>query len=108
VKIGAELGRFLRALHAAETCEAVDPERGLPVDFNRRADMETRVPRARENLAQLGEMKLWRAPVEVEEILASAEELPPASGELVLSARRPPPATVTRRGRSSRRRHRLG
>jgi aminoglycoside phosphotransferase (APT) family kinase protein len=84
VNLGVELGRFLRVLHAPETRAAADPEGALPVDFNRRADMEVRVPRARENLAQLREMGLWRVPVEAEELLASAEELPPASGELVL------------------------
>ena len=84
VKLGAQLGRFLRALHAPETRAAVDPECVLPVDFNRRADMAVRVPRARENLAQLRELRLWGAPVVVDRILASAEELPPASGELVL------------------------
>ena len=39
VAIGEELGRFLRALHSPETLAAVDPQRVLPVDFNRRADM---------------------------------------------------------------------
>ena len=84
VKIGAQLGRFLRVLHSQETRVAVDPECLLPVDFNRRADMAVRVPRARENLAKLRELKLWTAPVVVERILASAEQLPPASGELAL------------------------
>jgi aminoglycoside phosphotransferase (APT) family kinase protein len=83
--VGAQLGRFLRVLHAPETRAAVDPESGLPVDFNRRADMAARVPRARENLAQLRALRLWRAPVVVERILASAEKLPPTSAELVLA-----------------------
>jgi len=85
VEMGAQLGRFLRALHAPETRTAVDPESVLPVDFNRRADMAVRVPRARANLAQLRELRLWRSPLAVERILASAEKLPPASGELVLA-----------------------
>lgn len=85
VSIGAELGRFLRVLHARETLEAVDPARLLPVDINGRADMATRVPRARENLAKLGELELWTAPVAaVERILTSAEALPPTTSELVL------------------------
>ena len=42
------LGRFLRALHAAE----IPVE--LPVDPISRADMGFRVPRARERLAELG------------------------------------------------------
>ena len=84
VKVGAQLGRFLRVLHAPETRAAVDPEGMLPVDFNRRADMAVRVPRARENLAALRELGLWRAPVAVERILGAAEKLPPSSGEVVL------------------------
>ena len=85
MSIGAELGRFLRVLHARETLEAVDPARLLPVDINGRADMATRVPRARENLAKLGELELWTAPVAaVERILTSAEALPPTTSELVL------------------------
>jgi len=82
--VGAQLGRFLRVLHAPETRAAVDPECVLPVDFNRRADMAFRVPRARENLAHLRELRLWTAPAVVERILASAEKLPEASGELAL------------------------
>jgi aminoglycoside phosphotransferase (APT) family kinase protein len=60
------LGRFLRALHGAEIPVA------LPVDPISRADMRVRVPRARERLAELGDV----APG-VEEILAAALELPP-------------------------------
>jgi aminoglycoside phosphotransferase (APT) family kinase protein len=82
--IGAELGRFLRVLHARETLEAVDPARVLPVDINGRADMATRVPRARENLATLQELGLWTAPSAVERILASAEALLPTTSALVL------------------------
>lgn len=84
VSIGAELGRFLRVLHARETLEAVDPARALPVDVNGRADMAARVPRARENLAKLQELGLWTAPAAVERILASAEALPPSTSALVL------------------------
>jgi aminoglycoside phosphotransferase (APT) family kinase protein len=84
VEVGAELGHFLRSLHAPETRAAIDPESTLPVDFNRRADMAFRVPRARENVERLSELRLWRAPPEVERILASAESLPPPSAELAL------------------------
>jgi aminoglycoside phosphotransferase (APT) family kinase protein len=84
LNVGMQLGRFLRVLHAQETRVAVDPKSLLPVDFNRRADMAVRVPRARENLAALRELGLWTAPPIVERILAAAEELPAASGELVL------------------------
>jgi aminoglycoside phosphotransferase (APT) family kinase protein len=82
--LGTDLARFLRVVHAPETSAAVDPESALPVDFNRRADMAVRVPRARENTAYLRELGLWEAPAAVEEILRSAERLPPASGELAL------------------------
>ena len=61
------LGRFLRALHAAEL--AVE----LPLDPIARADMRVRVPMARERLAELGV-----ADPRVEEILAAALELPPS------------------------------
>jgi aminoglycoside phosphotransferase (APT) family kinase protein len=83
--LGRALGGFLRVLHASETLEAVDPARALPVDFNRRADMSVRVPRARENLAYLRESGLWRPPRDLERILAPAELLPPSRAELVLA-----------------------
>jgi aminoglycoside phosphotransferase (APT) family kinase protein len=60
------LGRFLRALHAAEL--PVE----LPVDPISRADMRVRVPRARERLAELE-----YADPRAEEILAAGFELPP-------------------------------
>jgi aminoglycoside phosphotransferase (APT) family kinase protein len=82
--LGTQLGRFLRVLHAPDTRVAVDPEGTLPVDFNRRADMAVRVPRARESLAYLRELSLWTEHAAVAPILASAERLPPASGELAL------------------------
>jgi len=85
LNVGAQLGRVLRVLHASETRAAVDPESVLPADFNRRADMGVRVPRARENLERLRELRLWRAPAEAERILASGEELPPTSAQLVLA-----------------------
>lgn len=83
--LGGTLGRFLRALHARETLDLVDPDGALPVDFNRRSDMAVRVPRARENLAYLDEVGLWRPPVSVERILATAELLPPSRAELLLA-----------------------
>ena len=84
-ELGGELGRFLRVLHSEATLDAVDPERSLPIDFNRRADMTFRVPRARENLAYLRELGLWKAPAMVESILTPAELLPPSSAELLLT-----------------------
>lgn len=84
-ELGARLGRVLRVLHAAETLVEVDPEAGLPVDLNRRADMAFRVPRARENLAALEELGAWQAPPEVEALFIAAEQLDPPADELVLA-----------------------
>lgn len=84
VELGASLGRFLRVLHAPETLAAVDPDRVLPVDFNRRADMASRVARAREKLAALP-AAVWRPPATVERILADAEGLPPAESPEVVA-----------------------
>jgi aminoglycoside phosphotransferase (APT) family kinase protein len=60
------LGQFLRSLHTAEI--PVD----LPVDPISRADMQFRVPRARERLAELG-----YADPRADEILAAGLELSP-------------------------------
>jgi aminoglycoside phosphotransferase (APT) family kinase protein len=82
--LAAELGSFLRALHARELAAAVDPNALLPVDVNRRADMAARVPRTREQLAALERLGLWQVPLLVERLLAEAERLPPpAPGALV-------------------------
>jgi aminoglycoside phosphotransferase (APT) family kinase protein len=85
VELGAALGAILRRLHAADTLDAVDPDRALPVDFNRRADMPVRVSRARENGAALEALGIWRQPAAFESILATAEGLPPSASELVLA-----------------------
>ena len=66
--LAGELGRFLRHLHDAEVA-------GLPVDVNRRADLEKRVPVAREALAEIEE--LWTAPPAVEEVFERAAALQP-------------------------------
>ena len=79
IAIGEELGLFLRALHSPETLAAVDPQRVLPVDFNRRADMPYRVAGARGKLKTLP-TDLWHPPALVERILAEAEGLPPVVG----------------------------
>jgi aminoglycoside phosphotransferase (APT) family kinase protein len=77
-QLGAELGRFLRSLHSPETLSAVDPERALPDDFNRRADMPFRVERTRQRLRGLP-IDVWRPPDRVAELLAEAERLPPST-----------------------------
>jgi aminoglycoside phosphotransferase (APT) family kinase protein len=65
------LAEFLRALHS------VDLAPDLPVDPIGRADMAVRVPRAREFLAQVVSLGLWRPPPVVDEILEAAAVLPP-------------------------------
>jgi len=84
VRLGAELGRFLRALHDVSARTAVDPEGALPVDPNGRGDMSIRAPRAREQLAELERLGVWRTPAAVERLLRDAEELPAPSGPDVL------------------------
>jgi aminoglycoside phosphotransferase (APT) family kinase protein len=79
-QVGAELGRFLRLLHAPDTAAQVDPERALPIDFNRRADMGFRVPRTRERLAELGRPET----ADIAELLAEAEALPPSADQVLV------------------------
>lgn len=67
--LAPQLGRFLRALHAAHVP-------GLPSDANRRADMSRRVPLTREALAAIAAQ--WTAPPQVEDVLRDAEALPPS------------------------------
>jgi aminoglycoside phosphotransferase (APT) family kinase protein len=77
--LGGELGRFLRVLHDSATLAAVDPERRLPVDFNRRADMPFRVERTRERLRALDTAGLW-SDSSADAVLAEAEGLGPSDG----------------------------
>jgi aminoglycoside phosphotransferase (APT) family kinase protein len=67
------LGTFLRVLHAVELADE-----SLPVDFNRRADMPFRVPRALERLDEVEALGLWRRPPSVGRWLEAARELPQA------------------------------
>ena len=85
VELGAELGRFLKVLHAPATRHAVDPSGALPVDPNRREDMSLRAERTREQVRALDAAGLWRAPAGVECLLASAEQLRPPAGTRVLA-----------------------
>jgi aminoglycoside phosphotransferase (APT) family kinase protein len=71
VEIGLELARFLRVLHATELAGP------LPVDFNGRADASRRVALARDELAELERLDLWRAPPRAESLFVEAERLPP-------------------------------
>ena len=69
--LAAQLGRFLRALHA------IDVSAELPVDPFGRTDMAVRVPRAREQLAEGERLGLWNVPGSVDGWLEAALELPP-------------------------------
>jgi aminoglycoside phosphotransferase (APT) family kinase protein len=69
VRVGLELARFLRALHALEADER------LPLDPNGRADTVRRAAMAREELAELERLDVWRPPPELEAVLAQAEGL---------------------------------
>jgi len=71
LELALQLARFLRALHA------LDLDEPLPLDANARADMTVRVPLAREQLAALERLGLWRGPPLVGRLLDTAERLPP-------------------------------
>jgi aminoglycoside phosphotransferase (APT) family kinase protein len=73
IEVGRELARFVRRLHGAEVAYP------LPADGNRRADMTTRVPKTREQLAQVEAAGIWRRPPSVDPLLAEAEGLPPST-----------------------------
>jgi aminoglycoside phosphotransferase (APT) family kinase protein len=73
VALARPLGAFLRALHGLQ----VEGMESLPVDFNGRADMAVRVPRTREQLAEVEALGLWRRTPEVDSLLATAAALPP-------------------------------
>lgn len=70
VALARPLAEFLRALHA------VDLGADLPVDPVQRAAMARRVPRAREFLAEVESLGLWRRPPVVDDILEAAQGLP--------------------------------
>jgi aminoglycoside phosphotransferase (APT) family kinase protein len=72
VEVGRALARFLRVLHDAEV--GYD----LPSDANRRADMSDRVPKTRDQLADLEKEGIWRRPASVDRLLDGAERLPPS------------------------------
>jgi aminoglycoside phosphotransferase (APT) family kinase protein len=71
VGLARPLGEFLRALHGANL------DADLPTDPVRRADMAFRVPRTRERLLELDELRLWKAPREAHEVIDAAVELGP-------------------------------
>ena len=83
-RLGVGVARFLRALHAPQTLASVDPERALPVDFNRRADMPFRVAMTRERLDAVTELAPPATRAAAEQVLADAEVLPPSTTTVLL------------------------
>jgi aminoglycoside phosphotransferase (APT) family kinase protein len=76
--VALELAGFLRALHA------IDLDEPLPLDQNGRTDMPKRAGLAREELHELEQLGLWRAPPELWGFLAEAERLPPPEAPAVV------------------------
>lgn len=69
------LAAFLRALHHVGTAAAVDPAGELPSDPMGRGDMELRVPRTAERLAEVERLGIWRAARSIHEVLDAARGL---------------------------------
>lgn len=74
-RLAGPLATFLQALHDGDTAAAVDPAGELPGDPMGRADMQLRVPRTAERLAELERLGLWRAPKSVHDVLGAARGL---------------------------------
>ena len=68
------LGEFLRALHDPALLE-LDGVPELPIDFNRRADMQRRGELLRNRLVELAELGLWEPPPLVADVIRDAELL---------------------------------
>src|SRR4051794_679840 len=73
--LAVSLARALRALHEPATLAAVGG--ALPEDANRRADMQMRIPFAREQFEGLERAGLWHPPATAVDVLERALELPP-------------------------------
>jgi aminoglycoside phosphotransferase (APT) family kinase protein len=67
--VALDVAGFLQRLHGLELA-------GVPVDSNGRPHMARRVPMARDALADLEQLGLWRAPPSVAALLDEAERLP--------------------------------
>jgi aminoglycoside phosphotransferase (APT) family kinase protein len=78
VKVAQVLARFLRRLHDADVTTE------LPPDGNRRADMTTRVPKTRKQLAALEAAGIWQRPASIDRLLDEAERLPSSDGSAVV------------------------
>jgi aminoglycoside phosphotransferase (APT) family kinase protein len=74
-RLAGPLAAFLRALHDGDTMAVVDPAGELPCDPMGRGDMELRVPRTVEQLAEVERLGLWRAPATVRDALRAARGL---------------------------------
>lgn len=72
------LAEFLRTLHSAK----IDVE--LPFDPSARADTARRVPHAKEALAEVERLGLWRVPASVRRVLDEALALPPSTAAVVV------------------------
>jgi len=83
VRLGGGMARFLQALHAPDTRVAVDAERTLPLDPNRRADMPFRIAKTREWLDRLTDLPS-KSRDAVERILGDAGQLAPSSAEALV------------------------
>jgi len=78
LEVARALAGFLRVLHDTEVSY------DLPSDANRRADMSDRVPKTREQLADLEAEGIWRRPASVDRLLDDAERLPPSKVSMVV------------------------
>jgi aminoglycoside phosphotransferase (APT) family kinase protein len=78
IDVARQLALFLRRLHDSEVAYA------LPADANRRADMSARVPKTREQLAEVEAAGIWRRPPSIDALLAQAERLPPSTASAVV------------------------
>jgi aminoglycoside phosphotransferase (APT) family kinase protein len=77
-RLARPLAEFLRALHGTR----IDAD--LPADPFGRVDMQRRVPKARERLAEGERLGLWTVPGAVGELLDAAVELPPVAPTAVV------------------------
>lgn len=83
IRLAEPLGSFLRALHSRVALACVQ-DAPLEVDPLGRADMDVRVPRTRERLAEAESLGLWTAPALMHELLDEASTLARPTGSAVL------------------------
>jgi aminoglycoside phosphotransferase (APT) family kinase protein len=73
--IGLDVAAFLKRLHSRDVFDVLGADT-LPVDPMGRANMQKRVPRTRDDFADLARLGLWSAPEPVVRLLDEAEQLP--------------------------------